>query len=315
MGVVRAVIGHRATRDKLRAMLTPRATASDADRVAAHPELYAEFVRHYRGAHDPLDALWWISRPNDPAPSGRRSPLDRLKELEAIVYGVPSPNTVAATEELYGLMRTLDAERLMTRTAIEAALAAETQIAAGPSAQPEASHPEPRTAHGGRRFGRGISLASVAVVGVLLGVVGVTILGSQADGPSVDASGALAIFDEPQLVADLPPDALNTTQFEALSFRALLDSPPVYVARGESGKEVCLVLVQPTGQTAASCVDAESFPETGLNIKGSYQNPGTVDLGNPRSGTFLPVDVTWLPDGNAYSREPSGAGSRFGGAG
>ncbi|KJC65720.1 hypothetical protein [Agreia bicolorata] len=255
--------------------------------------------------------------PSAPASSGRRSPLDELKRLEAIVYGVPSPESAAATEQLLRLMQTRDAERLMTRPVIDAAPEAGLQTVTGPSTQPEepeTAHPEPQTRHGWHRFRRGGALASVAAIGVLLGAIGGALAGFQAETPAVDASGALAIFDEPQLVADLPPNALNATQFGAQSFRALMDSPPVYVARGESGKEVCLVLVQPTGETAASCVDAESFPESGLNIKGSYQHPGTVDAGNPGAGTFSPVDVTWLPDGNAYSREPSGAESAFGGS-
>jgi hypothetical protein len=148
-------------------------------------------------------------------------------------------------------------------------------------------------------------LTSAAILGVLVGALGGGLLPHQAAAPKVDAAGALAIFDRPQVAADLPPDTSNTAQFSAQSFRALVNSPPLYVARGESGKEVCLVLVQPTGEMSASCVDPESFPRSGLNIKGRYQNPGTAEAGNASAGTFSQIDVTWLPDGNLYTREPA----------
>lgn len=292
-------------------MVNARVAPSGAERVAADPRLVAEFVRHYTGVHDPLDALWWMTHPADPSPSGRSSPLDELRPLERIVYGVPSTAVAEATEQLHRLMQTVESERRLTRTAVDAALATESQTAARPTEQtvrterPEPSHPEARVRTTRRRLYRATMLTSAAILGVLIGVLGGGLLPHQAEAPTADAAGALAIFDRPQVAADLPPNASNAEQLSAASFRALVDSPPLYVARAESGKEVCLVLVQPTGETSASCVDSESFPRSGLNIKGRYQNPGTIQAGNAGAATFRPVDVTWLPDGNLYTREPA----------
>ena len=293
-------------------MPNPRFSPSDAERVASDPGLLVEFVEHYTGVHDPLDALWWMTHPNDPAPSGRHSPLNELKPLEAVVYGVPSPATAAATEQLRRLVQTIESERAATRAALAASLAAESRAIArateqADSTHPEQPHPEPsqreaRVQITRRRFYRATVLTSVAVIAALIGVLAGGFVGNQREAPAVDTTGALAIFDEPQVVADVPPNALNQPQFDVLSFRALVDSPPVYVARAASGQDVCLVLVQPEGKMAASCVDAESFPESGLTIRGSYENPGTVQADDPDTGTFLLVDVTWLPDGNFYSR-------------
>lgn len=293
-------------RDKVRLMPSIRVSSEDVDLVSSNPDLLSEFVRRYDGTNNPLDALWWMNHPMETAPSGRPSPLKQVRALEAIVYGQPSPTRLAATERHRGLVEAIEAEGVRTRAAIDAVLAAERQ------GRSEAAYQAHLPISGDVRVPKldgptwGLSrkklatgVLAVAVVGALLGIA----LGSQIPKSAVDATGALAIFDKPQTAIDLPPVALDAPGLSVQSFRTIADSVSVYAARGTNGKDVCLVLVQPTGRSAASCVPADSFPRGGLNIKGSYQNPGSIQPDDPAAGVFRQVDVTWLPDGRIFVTE------------
>ncbi|QJU54259.1 hypothetical protein SCB71_14010 [Herbiconiux sp. KACC 21604] len=79
-------------------------------------------VRAYDGRHDALDALWWLGRPDRPAPDGTPSPHARLAELEAAVYGPDARHgDPAAPAALEALLAELAADRAAIERAVRAA--------------------------------------------------------------------------------------------------------------------------------------------------------------------------------------------------
>src|SRR3954468_8953926 len=76
------------------------------------------FVRAYRGANDPLDALWWQEHPDEAAPSGAPAPALALADLRRAMY---APGADQAAAERY---RVLESELAHEREAVLAALVA-----------------------------------------------------------------------------------------------------------------------------------------------------------------------------------------------
>jgi hypothetical protein len=151
------------------------------------------------------------------------------------------------------------------------------------------------------------SAARVAAAVLLSLVVGIAVGVSAsarpvADPPSaplrtvVDTSGALALFDRPQVTADLPAQALPGTVIGE-SIRAIGDPFfELYIGRNAANM-VCLFAVQPADSFAMSCVTIDEFPSTGVRLEWSGEMPSISADG---SAGVVPstMRAIWRPDGS-----------------
>jgi len=120
---------------------------------------------------------------------------------------------------------------------------------------------------------------------------------------------ALDILARPQDKSDVPP-VLYSTWLDISTFRALGGPAPLYAARDESGHP-CLVLVQVDGGYTADCIDDAGFPDSGLEVSGTYlkadpvvsgagssADPSSVDAtSSTANDVYAEIDVTWFPSG------------------
>jgi hypothetical protein len=86
----------------------------------AHGDV-ARFVAVYDGRHDALDALWWLSHPLEPAPSGADAPASARAALQAAAYS--REGGAEAQLALARLERELADDRIATLAALAVAQA------------------------------------------------------------------------------------------------------------------------------------------------------------------------------------------------
>jgi hypothetical protein len=138
------------------------------------------------------------------------------------------------------------------------------------------------------------------VIGVALGLAGGSARVASPEAapsrPSFDTSGALALFDRPQLVSDLPDRALPGTVIGE-SIRAIGDPFfGLYIGRNAANM-VCLFAVQPADSFAMSCVTIDEFPSTGIRLEWSGE---MASMSADGTSSLIPstMRAIWRPDGS-----------------
>ena len=172
-----------------------------------------------------------------------------------------------------------------------------------PAAAPEASVdlPEPAERAPRRAIVRIVTAVILALaVGVAIGLYA----GSPADvvsepttsRPLVDSSGALALFDRPQVAADVPDQALPGTVIGE-SIRAIGDPFfELFIGRNAANM-VCLFAVQPRSSFAMSCVTIDEFPSTGVRLEWSGEMP-SISADGSTGVVPSAMRAIWRPDGS-----------------
>lgn len=114
--------------------------------------------------------------------------------------------------------------------------------------------------------------------------------------PLVDSSGALALFDRPQVASDLPDQALPGTIIGE-SIRAIGDPFfELYIGRNAANM-VCLFAVQPRSSFAMACVTIDEFPSTGVRLEWSGEM-SSVSADGTVSVVPSTMRAIWRPDGS-----------------
>ena len=90
------------------------------EQATEDPEFRAAVLRHYTGALEVLDALWWLDAPGRTAPSGAEPPWAGVEEARTRMYA-PRP-TEEDTERYRGLLAQRERELGRIREAVEALL-------------------------------------------------------------------------------------------------------------------------------------------------------------------------------------------------
>lgn len=255
-----------------------RRAAAPFEHALADADFRARVRRGYAGEHDLLDALWWLSHPDDPGASGAPPPGSLLSVARRTLY---APGHVAGGAERYAAA--VERER-RDRDSLLAAVAAagrparttsEPSVPIGPSA----AIPSPDVASEGagrlRSWVEGtlvVSLAVMALLGWSRGTGGTAPVGR--DGVVVEVNGAtgdaLAVFEAGDVHSDV--------RFHRL---AVVEGTAV-VARRTKGL-VCLE-VRAGGATSAACHPIAAFRSRGL------------ELPFP-TGSEVVDNVRWAPDG------------------
>jgi hypothetical protein len=235
------------------------------------------------------------------------------RELQRRVFSATSDSADAriAARQLQHL------ESLRLQRALDSA--ARTSAESIPPAQPPASEPGARPGAGrplddpaagiavAHPTSKSVVLARFAVavilalvIGVALGLAGGSTRGADPESapsrPLVDTSGALALFDPPQVVSDLPNQALPGTVI-AESIRAIGDPFfGLYIGRNAANM-VCLFAVQPADSFAMSCVTIDEFPSTGVRLEWSGEM-ASISADGTTSVIPSTMRAIWRPDGS-----------------
>jgi hypothetical protein len=240
------------------------------------------FAAGYRGRHAPADAAWWLSHPDEHAPSGLPSPTTERAVAARATYTRAGSADDALLVALRRLDDLLDADRVDALAALrhaERAVGADAggvDHSDGPAVEPASDIDEPHGEPAGRRspWPRRAALVAVASALVTAGFVcgawatarpGEDVGGSALDGDAsrlgkVPEPGLRALFDRPPVPADMPAVAL-APDFAADSFRRVDqfggsagDGMAIVYAARESTGRLCLVVVH--GPEATSqCID------------------------------------------------------------
>lgn len=152
------------------------------------------FRREYRGSAEPEDAAWWLSHPNDAAPSGAlplSAERDRVAKLTYSREGAADPALRAELDRLSGLLRVdEDAARDALRAASRAV-----GVASAPSGSsgarehgPDRRTESPDTAVPPGSRPRRLTLAATAVSCLLVGAVSGSVLGPRTAPPAPSSS-------------------------------------------------------------------------------------------------------------------------------
>lgn len=64
-----------------------------------HDPLQDAFAQHYQGRHDPVDALWWVTRPGEKGPSGAPPVQQLFLQVADELEQTRSPEAAAALRE------------------------------------------------------------------------------------------------------------------------------------------------------------------------------------------------------------------------
>lgn len=96
-----------------------------ADPASADPEFLAAVAAAHTGGWSLPDALWWEHHPDEPGPSGRRSPLLELRDLQRRVFS--AEGDAAGDDAAARAVRELAAEIAAERAALRAAIGAARQ--------------------------------------------------------------------------------------------------------------------------------------------------------------------------------------------
>jgi len=144
-------------------------------------------------------------------------------------------------------------------------------------------------------------LAAVVLLALVVGVaVGLSARSSPADDVNeptlVDSSGALALFDRPQVATDLPDQALPGTVIGE-SIRTIGDPFfELYIGRNAANM-VCLFAVQPRSSFAMSCVTIDEFPSTGVRLEWSGEM-ASISADGATGVVPSTMRAIWRPDGS-----------------
>ena len=229
------------------------------DLALRDPGFQAAAAAAHTGRWRLLDALWWEWHPEEPAPSGSRSPIQRLRELQRRVFA--ADGDAAGDHSVVQVMRELEVEITTERAAITVAIAAarahlEHRTAARPAPALPPGFPDVETtvdpavdpafaaaaadagdAHGiaaarparRRHVPTLILVAALIAAAVLGGVLGnrLTLSGLDAAEPTPSASATAeapgnpaVLFAQAQRPEDIPAVAVSAV-FEPDSFRYL----------------------------------------------------------------------------------------------
>lgn len=150
----------------------------------------------------------------------------------------------------------------------------------------------------------GARIAAAVLLALAVGLaVGASVRADPADAPEsaptravVDTTGALALFDRPQVDADLPAQSLPGTVIGE-SIRSIGDPFfQLYIGRNAANM-VCLFAVQPADSFAMSCVTIDEFPSTGVRLEWSGEMSSIAADG---SAGVVPstMRAIWRPDGS-----------------
>jgi hypothetical protein len=147
------------------------------------------------------------------------------------------------------------------------------------------------------RHAAAVSLA--LAVGLAVGVAGGSSRVAEPEAapsrPVVDTSGALALFERPQVDSDLPSQSLPGTVIGE-SIRAIGDPFfELYVGRNAANM-VCLFAVQPADSFAMSCVTIDEFPSTGVRLEWSGEM-ASISADGTSSVVPSTMRAIWRPDG------------------
>ena len=141
-----------------------------------------------------------------------------------------------------------------------------------------------------------LALAVGVAVGLYAGAPAVVVSEPTATRPLVDSSGALALFDRPQVAADLPDQALPGTVIGE-SIRAIGEPFfQLYIGRNAANM-VCLFAVQPRSSFAMSCVTIDEFPSTGVRLEWSGEM-SSISADGTTSVVPSTMRAIWRPDGS-----------------
>ncbi len=313
------------------------------ERALGDPAFRARFAAAYRGDHDAMDALWWVTHPLEPSPRGVVAPAALRRDLQRAVYSAKTSEpggSNPSAESLHALEASMAAERIEVARALELA-DVEDSISDSPSRRDTEGDERTRreksagSASGGRsvpadeRPHRRIAIRRTLLVALLL--VGALAIG--ASGlllrPVVDAalaepseSAGVAVFDRAQQPSDLPSETaiteLTYADIAIHSLRRLSLNPAIaapeptnraYLARDLSDR-VCLFVLDGVVAFAMACVTEEQFLVDGLRVV--WTTSERLRLGDD------PVDatrsVTVEPNGSVAStltpRFPASTGYR-----
>ena len=141
-----------------------------------------------------------------------------------------------------------------------------------------------------------LALAVGVAVGLYAGAPAGVVSEPTATRPLVDSSGALALFDRPQVAADLPDQALPGTVIGE-SIRAIGEPFfQLYIGRNAANM-VCLFAVQPRSSFAMSCVTIDEFPSTGVRLEWSGEM-SSISADGTTSVVPSTMRAIWRPDGS-----------------
>jgi hypothetical protein len=313
-------------------MLSPRRSGLSVAPAQGDGDPYSralqdsEFLEHIRstyvGGHDALDALWWLSHPNDSGPSGAPPPSARLHALQHRLFSAngDSLGSDRINRELHELKAEIAAERQSIQQAITVAV---DRCARGPvptltrngvetDETPVVDHPDvplaEGLAHRSRRYARlltALGMVAALACGVVIANVA-NAANSEEATPSAAPAEALLVFDDPQVPEDLPTQPMPPT-FIRESFRELVPARfsrtdgPIYAVRGFSDL-VCLVAVTSDRGHVSTCANEEQFAAAGLLVSWSIDG-GELDLDLPVSRRQAKLAL-WMPDGEVRSAGP-----------
>jgi hypothetical protein len=230
--------------------------------------------RRYAGAHDLLDALWWVEHPQEPGPSGTAAPVTVLRAVRRSLY-----DRAPALDVLDRVAALAAAERA-DREALDAALREAEPM---PALEPRASAPAlPVAAAPRRRTSQRWAAAIATAALVTLAVVGWT-RGSTA--PQAPTVGDRLVLIQTSATT---PDALSlftsvATPSRRVTARRLAVVAGTSVVAEVARRQVCLELR--TRQTVSSaCGSISAFRMHGLELP---QPTGSPDI----------AAAWWSPDG------------------
>ena len=262
-----------------------------AARALTDPAFLARFRAVYEGEDDPVDALWWLDRPEEPGPSGAAAPGAVARSARRALYG---PGTDAAAMQEYECAAAR-AER--SRAAAVAALGRlPVRGATAPVATPEgASGPPPSVLPRSALRPVVAAAAAVAVVAAAAGFgVGrmlpaaapVTPALTEQFQQTVTGQDAATVFDRAPEAADLLGGALEP--LDTVNLRRLVTIGSVrFLAARTVGDDaaLCLIAADGTRRTAARCATLRGFEHDGITL--------TTADGLPNGF----ARVRWQPDG------------------
>lgn len=214
---------------------------------------------------------------------------ERIARLQRAAYGpvVPDPERQAAAAELAALRssrepgtgRRADADG-RARGGAEPDAARERPATATRSLHEDGDigTSDPRPAWAGRRL---VTASAVALlVGLAAGwALGVAVpRGGDAGAVPAAETAAWRVFDAPVPNGDrvrypAPPVEVDLDRDSRRLLAARSDGVRVVAVRSEDGRDACLVLVVPSGPSAAACTADGRFPADGLVVR--TEQPGT----------------------------------------
>lgn len=271
-----------------------------AARALTDPAFLARFSAAYEGEDDPLDALWWLDRPDETGPSGAPAPGALARTARRALYG---PGTDSAALEQYECAAAR-AER--SRLAAVSALGRlPVQDPAAPVPTPAApGRPPPSLLPRAAVRPAVVAAAALAIVAAAAGFgLGRTFPAAPPVTPAltehfqqtVTGQDAVTVFDRAPEAADLLGGALEPLDTVNLRRLVTVGAVRFLAARtvGE-GAALCLIAADGTRQTASRCASVRGFEHDGITL--------TAADGLPKEF----ARVRWQPDGRLVWWSPLG---------